>query len=161
SHPGSVWAARHGSAPHVWRRPERLLLEHPPALPRDLPALRGGRGHPPPPGHQDHRATAVEAHRRGVRGGRAPHRVLRVLRRLSKRRVVPGAVAAMRRSWAAVLTGAGGAAVVCAVGGWLVSAAGGPPLSRPTSLAADQVTVDNRGTTLVATGHVVVTYRTL
>src|ERR1700737_54520 len=42
-----------------------------------------------------------------------------------------------------------------------VSGAAAPPASAPGSLHADDISVDNTGTTLVATGHVAVAYGAL
>jgi len=75
----------------------------------------------------------------------------------------------MRRARAAVV-GLGGAVLLwpllswlCAAGGFAAAAApaGGGASGTPSNVRADQVSVDSRGATLLAAGHVSVTYGTL
>lgn len=85
------------------------------------------------------------------------------MRRVPGPRIRGQLVASMRARTAAL--------VVVAGLGWGIGFAGpsaipspadaGPALSGPVTLNADSITVDNRGTTLVARGHVAVTYGAL
>src|SRR5256885_2322497 len=102
-------------------------------------------------------------------GSRAPHRVLRLLRGLSRLRGVSREVRPMRRARAAFV-GRGGAVLLCPLLSWLCAAggdlaaaapAGGEASGTPSNVQADQVSVDSRGATLLAAGHVSVTYGAL
>jgi len=74
----------------------------------------------------------------------------------------------MRRARAA-FAGLGGPALLCPLLSWLCAAGGGLAAApagdgasgTPSNVRADQVSVDSRGATLTASGHVSVTYGTL
>jgi lipopolysaccharide export system protein LptA len=64
-----------------------------------------------------------------------------------------------RRGWAAAVAGLGLVACIAAFSAASVLAQGvPPPLAFPLHLTADEISVDNTGSTLVASGHVHVTY---